>query len=225
MTTKKICKVCGQSIDIDTNKGLLDKSLFQNKGAQIYYCMWHFNIERCPNCNYSSKDVSVCNNKEIVKSDAFKNILENKLLTKLNHYRLNNIIDYLLAGEYYLNQKDLLNYSLCYLQASDNIFYEIINFEDQICDFELTEEDENFINDLKSLSKSILNKSIDSMKIYIWETPTDYKYKILLLDILVNWKHENSQLVFVLKKDIKNANLSYEEKVLLDYLFKPKNNN
>ena len=105
------------------------------QGARQQHGLIAVDIEKCFNCNYCSKDISECKNSQIIEDKEFQETLDNELLEKISFYRhssTNNIINYILAGRYYSSINDNLNSALCYLQASDLIYGELIYFEDTL---------------------------------------------------------------------------------------------
>lgn len=184
---KKIkCVICGTESLIDD---VFDTHPFTkpvSEGANYYYNLWHFNVEMCPNCKYASKDISITDNKEIVLIEDYKNISNNAIIKKLYGARPNRLEHYLRAAKYYESIGDDLNSSICYLQAYDIVYGEIIYWKESIFDNEDGESEQNKIEkeEYTAFADNFYNKGIEYLKSYCKYHDTDYDMFLLLSGFL-----------------------------------------
>ena len=102
-------------------------------GANLYFSLWNFEIEKCEFCGFASKDISIPLNFEIDKAEVEK-ILNNETLIEFFENRPHKIFDYLIASIYYKASGDILNQALCVLQAGDLFYTELMYFADDVLD-------------------------------------------------------------------------------------------
>lgn len=218
MTTKK-CTVCGYKFTFDnqirTNLFISDK----NVGAKAYFDLWHFFVERCPECGYASKDISACENKKIVKDKNYK--LDNpEMVEKLNGARPNIIANYLYAEKYYESMGDLLNQAKCIFQSADLVYGELMYWEEYILDDYDFDDDPDYI-EIVSFAEELFSKGLKVLGKYIEINPSDYDAKILYAGILSDGSSiQKMQGIKELKTLLQNPNLTSIQKAMVEYLLK-----
>lgn len=117
----KTCAICQKSNDFED---IIPSSKFtrpRKEEEKEYFNMWHRIIEVCPECGYTSYDVSTTLNKNIINHPNYKKIPELDYVVELNNYVPNRLSSLLQAGLYYNSINDTYNEALAYLQASDTI--------------------------------------------------------------------------------------------------------
>lgn len=218
MTTKK-CAVCGYKFTFDnelrTNLFISDK----NVGAKAYFDLWHFFIERCPKCGYTSADVSVCKNKKFVKEDECK--LDGlEMIEKLADARPNQVADYLCGAKYYQSVGDKLNEAKCLFQSADLVYGELIYWEEYILDEDDLDDDPDYI-EIEGFAEELFEKGLKVLGEYIESNPMDYDAKILHAGICTDGGSvQKVQGIRMLKSLLIDTNLTEKQKAMVEYLLK-----
>ncbi len=219
MVITKKCTACGYKFTFDneirTNLFISDK----NVGAKAYFDLWHFFIERCPKCGYASKDISTCQNKNIVKDKNYK--LDNpEMVEKLSEARPNLIDDYLYAEKYYESIGDLFNQAKCIFQSADLVYGELIYWEEYILDEDDLDDDPDYI-EIVSFAEELFSKGLKVLSKYIENNPNNYDAKILHAGILSDGSSvQKMQGIKELKSLLKEEGLSTTQKAMVEYLLK-----
>lgn len=223
MIVTKKCAVCGYHFNFDdtltTNMYLSPNS----EGAKLYFDLWHFNVEKCPNCGYASKDVSTCLNNSIVKDAKYDMISKNKIVKTLNSARPNKLEHYLKASLYYKSVNDKLNESLCNLQASDLIYGEMLYWKDYILDDSANTmnavQNKKEYEELKTFADELYVHAIAGLKEYFKENPSDVDHIILLAGTLSDGnKMQKIQAVNMLNKLKTVKGLTLNQKKMIKFL-------
>lgn len=209
---EKICAKCGHVNLIEKDNKYTDIVKSIREGAKEYMCLWHFPIEMCEHCNYASRDISRYTNVNIPQSE-IDSIINNPTLIAFNEMRDNKIIDYLLASLYYKYSGDKLNSALCMLQAGDDFYGEFTSY----IDYNL-ESDDHEIENIEKVGINFYDQAIEMLKEYCDENSQDYKYKLLLIGVLMdNGASGQIEGNFMLK-NIDTKNLNAEEKKIYNFL-------
>ena len=222
LVTKK-CAICGSQFNFDdtiiTNLYLSPNS----EGAKLYFDLWHFNIEKCPNCGYASKDVSKTINSAVIKDQKYDLISQQPIIKILNSARPNKLEHYLKASYYYQSIGDKLNECLCNLQASDLIYGEMLYWKDYILD-----DSTNTINAVqnkreydafKEFSDELYLVAIKQLKEYLKANPNDVDNIILLAGTLSDGnKMQKIQAVNLLNKLKTVKSLTLNQKKMIKFL-------
>jgi len=188
LKTKK-CAVCNYEFSYDVKSAGNVFVQPYGEGAKYYYDLWHFDVERCPNCGYSSCDISKTSNKSIVKDEKYKEIVRMDILVELNMARPNRIGDYLQASYYYENIGDTLGNIKCLLQAGDLVYAELLYWDEYILDSSDAVNaliSKSQYNELKKFGDYLFNSAIDKLEMYVKENPTDIDSLILLAGSLAD---------------------------------------
>lgn len=209
---EKICAKCNHTNLIEKDKKYTDIVKSIRVGAKEYMCLWHFPIEMCENCNYASRDISKYTDVNIPQIEIDK-IVNSPTLIAFNEMRDNKIIDYLLASLYYKYLGDKLNSALCMLQAGDDFYGEFTAY----IDYNL-ESDDDEIDRIEKVGKNFYDQAIDMLKGYCSENPLDYKYKLLLIGVLMDNGTSGQIEGNIMLKNIDTKNLDAEEKKIYNFL-------
>ena len=209
---KKICANCGHVCDIDNSRGR-DLSEHLSGASKLYYDLWNFDIERCPNCNYSSMDIS---KKENVKLNEYKMhaLLGDKVINELNECRPNQIFNYLLASIYYEELGDTLTQAKCVLQAGDWLFFELPYFIDEFLD----EDDRESVEFYQNYANKFYKEAITLLEKYLDKNQDDYKAKLLLAGVLQDMEGADKFKSHAILRSIDESKLSSDEKEIYSFL-------
>lgn len=219
MIITKKCAVCGYKFTFDneirTNLFISDK----NVGAKAYFDLWHFFVERCPECGYASKDISACENKKIVKDRNYK--LDNmEMVEKLNGARPNLIENYLYAEKYYESIGDKRNQAKCIFQSADLVYGELMYWEEYILDEDDLDGDPDYI-EIVSFAEELFARGLKVLAEYISKYPGDLDMRILYAGICSDGGSvQKMQGIKELKALLQNPNLTLAQKAMVEYLLK-----
>lgn len=221
LVTKK-CAICGTEFSfedsITTNMFMTPNS----EGAKLYFNLWHFNVEKCPNCGYASKDVSRCVNSSITKDKKYEMIPDNKIVKSLSSARPNKLEHYLRASLYYRSIKDKLNESLCNLQAGDLIYGEMIYWKEYILEDNTklnTVQNDKTYSEFKAFADELYTQAVKGLKEYLRDNPNDVDYIILLAGTLCDGgKMQKIQGVNMLNKLKTVKGLTLNQKKIIKFL-------
>jgi len=219
MVTKRCC-VCGYQFSFDnelrTNLHISPK----NKGAKGYFDLWHFFVERCPNCGYASIDITKTENKDIVKSKRYS-LPQKDILEELAEARPHKIGDYLLAEVYYESINDQCNRAKCLFQAADLVYAEIMYWVDYIFDTEdggKLQDDMQYVR-FESFAEELYDKGLKVLRDYIASHPDDVEAEILYAGICSDGSStQKIQGIKALKKLMLDPRLTAHEKEIVAYL-------
>ena len=211
----KKCIVCGANCE--SNHIVKKEEMFGiGNGAELYYNLWHFDLEFCENCNYVSKDISECKNLRI--NELRVDFLES-ILIEMQMARPNSIEEYLRAGAYYLSISDNLTSALCYLQAGDLVYKELFYWQEYLLDDgnELLKIKSNGIRkEIKDYAEKIFDKGITLLRDSLSELE-DLSYTLLYVGFLLTLDKDIAKAKeLILKYD--GLKLSAEDRLILDYI-------
>ena len=213
MEIKKICAKCGKETSVFHSDKTIDVKESLNKGADLYFSLWNFEIEKCEHCGFSSRDISKPLNFEIDKAEEQK-ILNNQTLIEFYEERPHKIFDYLIAGLYYKASKDILNQALCILQAGDLFYMELMYFADDVLDGIQDEE----VESLQKIGEELYKKASDLLKKYVDTHATDNLHKLLLAGVLGEMDTAEKIQSNLILKSLKDAPLNNDEKLIYQFL-------
>ena len=220
MVTKK-CGICGYEFTYDekTAQNVFIQPF--SEGAKYYYDLWHFNVEKCPNCGYASKDISKTLHKKIISDEKYNSIPEMDILVELNSARPNKIGDYIQAGYYYESVGDVLNNAKCLLQAGDLVYAELLYWDEYVLD---TSDSVNALisksqyNELKKFGDYLFNTAVDKLEQYFKENPEDVDAMILLAGSLSDGNKIQTIKAAKIISQIKTMPLKSNQKKALEFL-------
>lgn len=220
MQFTKTCCNCGYTFTFEnsiiTNLMISPK----NVGAKGYFDLWHFYIEKCPECGYSSLDISNIVDKDFLKSPEFNAPID-PVLVELEECRPNKIRDYILAERYYEHIGDTLLSAKCYLQAGDLVYEEILYWNDYVYDNDLIEGDTSDTQYIKmqTFAEELYSKGTTLLKDYLENNPDDIDHQILYAGIISEGSSvEKVQGLRKLKELRENPLLSSSQKAMIDYV-------
>lgn len=221
LVTKK-CSICGAEFTFDDQIAVNMFVAPNSEGAKLYFNLWHFNVELCPNCGYASRDVSKCVNKQIIKDAKFQMIAENNTVRDLIAARPNKLEHYLRASLYYQSINDKLNASLCNLQAGDTIYGEMIYWKEYMLDDStpvLAAKNKPIYDEFRSFADELFAEAIKGLKEYLRDNPNDANYIILLAGTLCDGdKMQRIQGVNMLNKLKAVPGLTMDQKKMVKFL-------
>lgn len=204
---EKICAVCAKK-NIVNDSVIVNKFMTPNtNGAKEYFNLWHFPIEKCEACGYSSRDISECQNFNV---KYLSNNEYDKILKTLNDARPNSIRAYIDASRYYALIGDQKSQALCLLQAGDGVYNEIIYWQEYI----LTENEDCV--DLKDFGNKLYDQGTEILKSYTNKNSDDIDMQILLIGLLSETKDKS--IGFALLQQLKKLDLSNRQREMLDFL-------
>lgn len=213
MEIKKICAKCGKETSVYHSDKAIDVRNSLNKGADLYFSLWNFEIEKCEFCGFASRDISIPLNFEVDKAEVEK-ILNNQTLIEFYENRPHKIFDYLIASLYYKASGDILNQALCILQAGDLFYMELMYFADDVLDGIQDEEVEN----LNKIGEELYKKASDLLKTYVDIHPSDNLHKLLLAGVLGEMGNAEKIQSNLILKSLKDVSLSSDEKLIYQFL-------
>ena len=218
----KECCVCGYKY---THKGGWENShplaVPQTDGAKLYFNLWHFQIDVCPECGYASRDISECINKKIVEDSGYLSINDMPVLQELNSARPNSIGVYLKAGAYYRSIGDMYNEALCYLQASDLVFAEIIYWQQYLFDSSdafTAYRSKGIYNDFKDFADKFYNRSIELLEEWITKRPKDIDARLVLAGALSDGNAMQKMRSVKMLNGLKTEKITNDQKKILSFL-------
>lgn len=226
MEMKKKCAVCGYEF-LYSDKIFESPFISPNdEGAKYYYDLWHYNVESCPNCGYSSKDVSKNKYKGIVNDESFKNVSENEILKELDAARPNRISQYIKAGLYYLSIAEDYMAIVSNLLAGDLVYAELMYWDEYIFDNNDSITaliNQRKYNEIKEFADSLFNKALDDLDKYIKDNPYDYDAQLLYAGSLGDGDRLQAMKGLKILNTLKTANLNTSQKLTLAFLLKEVN--
>lgn len=187
MEIKTKCCVCGLEFTYNDEVSINSFTKPRTEGAKYYYDLWHFNVERCPNCNYTAKAVNRTFNKKIINDEKYQGISEMDIIKDLNCARPNRVESYLLASYYYESIGDMLNNAKCLLQSGDLLYAELMYWDEYVMDNGdsiSTIINKRQYNEFKSFADNLFNTAIDRLEEYVRENNSDIDAIILLAGTL-----------------------------------------
>lgn len=204
---EKICAVCGHRNEVSENILVNEFITTHSEGAKEYFDLWHFPIEKCENCGYSSRDIFKCENKNIqyLQSNKYNDLLKN-----LSEARPNDIRSYYDASRYYELIGDKKNQALCLIQAGDAVYNEIMYWKVYI----LTEDES--CKELYDFAEELYLMGIQILKDYISINPSDLDMQILWAGVL-NDSNDKSLSYAIINK-LKQENLTNNQKNIINFL-------
>lgn len=193
----------------------------QSDGARLYFNLWHFPIDVCPECGYASRDISQCINKKIIEDEGYLAINDMPVLTELNGARPNSIGLYLKAGAYYRTIGEKYNEALCYLQASDLVFAEIIYWKQYL--FDNTDaytayRSKGIYNDFRDFADKFYNQAIELIDEWVNKHPSDIDAKLVLAGALSDGNSMQKMRSVKILNTLKSASISTDQKKILAFL-------
>lgn len=213
MEIKKICAKCGKETSVFQSDKTIDVKKSLNQGADLYFSLWNFEIEKCEHCGFASRDISKPLNFEIDKSEEQK-ILNNQTLIEFYEERPHKIFDYLIASLYYEASGDILNQAICILQAGDLFYMELMYFADDVLDGIQDEEVER----LQKIGEELYKKASDLLKKYVDTHVSDNLHKLLLAGVLGEMDTAEKIQSNLILKSLKDAPLNNDEKLIYQFL-------
>ena len=222
MIVTKKCAVCGNQFSFDDSITTNVYMTPNSDGAKLYFNLWHYNVEKCPNCGYASKDVSKCVNKAITKDPQYESVPDNKIVKSLNGARPNKLEHYIRASMYYKSIGDKLNVALCHLQAGDLIYGEMIYWKEYVLDNNstyTTVENKKVYDGFKKFADELYAAAVKELKEYLHENPNDVDNIILLAGTLSDGnKMQKIQGVNLLNKLKTIKGLTNNQKLMIKFL-------
>lgn len=222
MIVTKKCAICGAEFSFDDSITVNMLTRPNSDGAKLYFNLWHFNVEMCPNCGYASKDVSTCINTSITKDKKYDMVVENPVVKELSGARPNKLAHYLRAGIYYSSIKDKLNESLCYLQAGDTIYGEMIYWRDYMLDESNSvskAKSKEVLDEFRAFADELYALAVKDLKEHLRDNPNDVNNIILLAGTLCDGnKMQKIQGVNMLNKLKSVSGLSMDQKKMIKFL-------
>ncbi|MGN0961007.1 MAG: hypothetical protein ACI4PF_02265 [Christensenellales bacterium] len=221
MRITKKCSVCDYKFTYDDKVYINPLVEPHDEGAKYYYNLWHFFIEKCPNCGYASRDLSEVLNKDIVKDDRYLAVAEIPIIVTLERARPNRIADYLYASIYYESIGDTLNYSKCMLQASDLIYNEMFYWDEYVLDdvdsMSAIQNKAQF-NEFKKFADGLFNKGVEALEEYVARHPYEIDTTILLAGVLNTGNKMQKIKGARLINRLKSETLTDEQKLCVKFL-------
>lgn len=222
MIVTKKCAICGAEFSFDDTIVVNMLTRPNSDGAKLYFNLWHFNPEMCPNCGYASRDVSKCLNSNITKDKKYDMVVENPVVKELMSARPNKLPNFLRAGLYYNSIKDKLNESLCYLQAGDTIYGEMIYWREYMLDDSNSvakARSNKVIEEFRAFADDLYAQAVKVLKEYLRDNPNDVNNIILLAGTLCDGnKMQKIQGVNMLNKLKAVTGLSMDQKKMIKFL-------
>ena len=215
MEINKICAKCGKETSVFHGGKAIEMKKSLDPGANLYFSLWNFEIEKCEFCGFASKDISIPLNFEIDKAEVEK-ILNNETLIEFFENRPHKIFDYLIASIYYKASGDILNQALCVLQAGDLFYTELMYFADDVLDGIQDEE----VKKLNKIGEELYKKASDLLKKYVDTHPSDNLHKLLLAGVLGEMGNAEKIQSNLILKSLKDMLLSSDEKLIYQFLCK-----
>lgn len=221
MRVTKKCAICGYEFTYDNKIGSNPMVAPHDDGARYYYDLWHYFIERCPECGYASKDISVVENKYIIKDIRYTAVQDMPIILTLEGARPNRIADYICAGMYYESIGDDLDYARCMLQASDLVYNEMMYWDEYVYDNSHTMgviQNKSQNEEFTSFADGLFSKGVDALDNFVREHPADLDASILFAGILNTGDRAQKIKGAGLLSRLKSANLSNGQKLAVKFL-------
>ncbi len=222
MEKKTKCGICGLEFVYDDQVAVDPFTKPRSEGAKYYYDLWHFNVERCPHCDYAAKRVSSTYNKNIIKEEKYLGIKEMEIIKELNEARPNRVESYLLASYYYESIGDTLNNAKCLLQAGDLLYGELMYWDEYVLDDGDSISaiiSKRHYNELKGFADNIFNTAIERLEDFVKNNPNDVDAVLLLGGTLGDGDKVQAIKGTRYLNSLKGMPLSSAQKTTLDWLF------
>lgn len=221
MRITKKCAVCGYKFTFD-NEMMVDPLVApHDESAQIYFELWHYYVEKCPKCGYASADISMTDNKKIIKDLRYQAVSEMPIIVTLEGARPNKIADYICAGMYYESIGDNLNYAKCMIQAGDLVYNEMMYWDEYIFDNSNSMgaiQNKARYAEFQKFADGLFSKGVDALENHTKEHPQDIDSLILLGGMLnTGDKMQKLKGAGILNR-LKSANLSDRQKKVVKFL-------
>lgn len=191
-------------------------------GAKYFYDLWHFNLEKCPQCGYVCKDISKTYYKDIVKDEKYLNISQMDLINDINDARPNNVELYLKAGYYYESIGDVLNNIKCLLQAGDLLYGELLYWDEYVLDNSDSVSaimSKSKYNEIKKFADYLFNSAMDKLETYVKNNPQDIDSMILLAGSLCDGDKIQAIKGTRYLNHLNNMHITIEQKEAINFLF------
>lgn len=209
MNEKVKCAICGKDSNLP-EKVVVNKFLEPNsEGAKLYFDLWHFDIQKCDNCGYVSRDITKCANVNIINS---KLNINQKIIDELQSARANQIENYIVGSLYYESIGDHKSQALCLIQAGDLVYNEILYWKEYV----LTEDET--CEDFYSFANNLYNKGTSLLKDYIETNPIDIDMQLLFAGIMLDGEDNEILIGRAMLQKIENLEITYSQKLILDFL-------
>ena len=222
MEKKAKCGICGLEFSYNDQVAVNPFTKPRSEGAKYYYDLWHFNVERCPHCNFVAKSVAKSLNKKIIEDEKYQGISEMEIIKELNEARPNRVESYLLASYYYESIGDTINNVKCLLQAGDLLYAELMYWDEYVLDDGDSISaiiSKRHYNELKGFADNLFNTAIDRLEEFVKENSTDIDAVLLLGGTLCDGDKVQSIKGARYLNSLKSMKLSPMQKTTLDWLF------
>ncbi len=222
MEKKTKCGICGLEFSYNDQVAVNPFTKPRSEGAKYYYDLWHFNIERCPHCDYVAKQVSSTFNKKIIEDEKYLGIKEMEIIKELNEARPNRVESYLLASYYYESIGDMLNNAKCLLQAGDLLYAELMYWDEYVLDNGDSISaiiSKRHYNELKGFADSIFNTAIERLESFVKDNPDNVDAILLLGGTLGDGDKVQAIKGTRYLNSLKGMHLNSLQKTTLDWLF------
>lgn len=223
MDIKKKCANCGKinSLnDYPVDEFYKAINMPTKSGAKEYFKLWHFMIEGCHYCNYSSLDIAKASNseKKVINSKEYQNIFLNKSLAelqKVGNSDLPNQVAYAFLMEKTENYKEAGRAYLCASDFAYSQFIRWIIMEDDESE-KLTANDKKTRVLVENYCKELFNRAIKNLKL-AFKQNVNNETQILLIGALLSGEKEEVLQAKLLLDDLKTRDLTNEEKLIANY--------
>lgn len=215
------CAICGYEFTYDNEVATNPLVAPHDDGARYYYDLWHYFIEKCPECGYASKDISSVANKDIVKDIRYTAVKDMPIIETLERARPNRIADYINAGIYYESIGDSLDYAKCMLQASDLVYNEIMYWDEYVFDNSHSMgaiQNKAQYSEFTKFADGLFAKGVESLETFSKGHPLDIDSAILLAGVLNTGDRTQKIKGAGLLNKLKTANLTHGQKLAVKFL-------
>ena len=186
---KKRCVLCDFEFEYDDK---VNESVFvrpYGEGAEYYHDLWHFHVDKCPNCGYASRDISHTYNKLITHDESYKAIGDISIIVELNEVRPNRVEAYMKAAYYYDSISDIYNSGRCLLQAGDLVYAELLYWDEYV--FNSKDSLSALVSqaqykELKKFADHLYNSAIQRLEDFVKEEPNHVDAWLLLAGSLLD---------------------------------------
>lgn len=222
MEKKAKCGICGLEFSYNDQVAVNPFAKPRSDGAKYYYDLWHFNVERCPHCNFVAKSVAKSYNKGIVEDEKYQGISEMEIIKELNEARPNRVESYLLASYYYESFGDVLNNVKCLLQAGDLLYAELMYWDEYVLDDGDSISaiiSKRHYKELKGFADNLFNTAVERLEEYVKDNSEDVDAILLLGGTLCDGDKVQAIKGARYLNMLKSMSLSSQQKTTLDWLF------
>jgi hypothetical protein len=221
MMKSKKCGICDYEFTYDDKTYKNPFVQPYGEGAKYYFDLWHFSVEKCPNCGYSSKDIAKSLHKKVVEEEKYKSIAALDIIMELNAARPNRIGAYLEASYYYESVGDILNNVKCLLQAGDLMYAELMYWDEYVLDSSDSITaiiSKSQYNELKKFADHLFNTALEKLETYVNEHEDDIDAMILLAGSLSDGNKIQNIKGAKLLHNINAMNLTDGQRKALNFL-------